>query len=251
LGKMSRKYLLLRKPMSLENDIFTPVHGDKGSIIAPIILLSLVIAITISSMIVYFQTPQKLQARARHRNELENIRSVLVMYYSSEAACQAQILKGNFGGNISSMSSVSLDSPDPSYGSTLAAGQTVNQIKIDSMGFNKIVDLSTGLNFAGGLPPKNKGYRATLEIKASDSMLMSFPLVTIPFYLVTDSSGKLLSCRITSFIDPEKSPNLTTEDFLCRSMDINKKCFGKTPCTTTTSTQIFFPQIESGNCITP
>jgi hypothetical protein len=225
--------------------------------LSQIIVVALAICMLVTSMIFYFQIPQKLEARYRNKGDMENIATEILMLYSSEKYCIAKnITSGNFGANITQLNSLSnsnaikLTYPSPGLaGGTISNGATLYHLQFTKVAF--IQNASATKPQPASVPTLTgfKAYRADLQISAKEvGNVTGIPLpdIIVPFYLMADATGKFLSCRATNYPDYTNFSTRTIEDFMCDNSI--KSAPGYTPAVPPL-TYVFAPQVYSGNCV--
>jgi type II secretory pathway pseudopilin PulG len=198
---------------------------EHGFIMVSILILGIVITISMISLISYFQSQNKAQARQRARLEITSLRTTIEMLLSSPTACKSNLTSGGFGASLTQLNALSSagtvqvrypPSSGPSNGVMISLTKQFNQLTATKIGFSAPVQLI----------PTDTVYLADLTIRVTDNSLLSPKPLIIPFYLVSDASGNLTDCFATAYVDTTGAPPyLTMEDDVCHKVKGSSTAF--------------------------
>jgi hypothetical protein len=182
------------------------------------LLLGLGISIAGGSFLWHLNSQNKQQSRGRIKEDLVSLGITIKMLYAQDKNCKQNLTANAWGTTLqelkarSNNGSIRLLYPTngPSTGVFLASNNMTQKTVVKEMAFKNISLVNT---------LDNTAHRMDLEVTVSDGHNGNLKPLTIPFYIITDSTDKLVSCFATSypFINSEKATqqNTTMEDFLC------------------------------------
>lgn len=191
--------------------------NDKGfTVMTMVLVMGLVLSILILSFVSYFANQNKQNMAQKIKIDYANLQTVIQMISSSPAACKQNIHANFFGVNMSQLSSLSAS------GDIKIAAATPGSILL-----SKTVDYSGVIakKISFGAPTTvlagDFDYVMDLNIEVVDKNSISISrLIKIPFYISTDSTGKITECLATMYPDDTvAAPIPTAEDILCQKLE--------------------------------
>lgn len=165
----------------------------------------------------WFNSHEKLQAKSRAIEDSKNFSASLKMMFSKRSSCKQNLSANAFGSNLSSLNpAVDAHILVPNFSGQateplLRTGRYYAGLIVTSVRFSAPRPVDAGVE---------SSYIAELNVTYNNPMNQGDRTVTMPFYFVTDSSGDLLDCFMTSYIPVADTASLgaipsTIEDLLC------------------------------------
>lgn len=187
-----------------------PLNNELGSVLLPVCVLILVLAVLLSSILDKFRGQTTNAMLLQSQAERAYLIGAIQIAFSDPAICAENLTSDAFGTSLSEIRSrsdrgrVRLNFP----GSTdfdVFQNQTREHLRILNLGFTPFRSFTT---------PEATHYLTELEIAIqSTSNSMSLAPISVPFYLGF-KNGRLVSCQ-SSFYVENTSPPQTIENSLC------------------------------------
>ncbi|MBC7369957.1 MAG: hypothetical protein H7326_00225 [Bdellovibrionaceae bacterium] len=191
--------------------------SNRGSVmLTALIFGAFVVGIT-GSFISFMSYQLKQQSRTQAKEDVMNLSTTLKMLYSDGATCKKNLSEVAWGNTLVDLQARSQSGgikflyPDLGAvsGVMLSTGLRFKNAKVTSVGFTNLTQVHA----------PDTTYIAELSVSTEDSSGRMIRAISVPFYIVTDASGKLTDCYTTSF-PFFSSPDpiiraITMEDYLC------------------------------------
>jgi hypothetical protein len=188
------------------------LRNNRGSTLLPMLMLSMVMAVTALSVMSSFTSRQRLQAHAQAIQVTQNLETNVRMLFASREVCKTNLNAGSLGATVDNMKALSQQKKLAlSYsviGSGAPAKVSVNNkwenVTVKEIYFKDMVNVDNSTTFLG-----------TLIITVADHYGAQVKSIELPFYVTSDASGNLTDCFASSFPLGTDS-HITMEDMLCQ-----------------------------------